>query len=51
LNASGSQFDSDGTDRFFVKPIRNNGTTLPTGFRQLAYNPTTGEIIWFGAAV
>lgn len=34
---------------FFVNPVRNGGTggSLPSGFYQMAYNPTTKEIIYW----
>ena len=44
LNATSSELNADGTDRFFVKPIRNQ--TDLTGLSQLYYNPTTGEITY-----
>jgi hypothetical protein len=44
LNATGNDLSADGTDRFFVKPVRNQ--TDLTGLLQLYYNPTTGEITY-----
>jgi hypothetical protein len=33
---------------FTVKPVRNGGSSgLPAGFYQMAYNPTTGEIVYY----
>lgn len=47
LNASGSSLNSDGTGRFFVKPVREVATgSPPAGFYQVYYNPTTGEFIY-----
>ena len=48
LNATGVALDSATTSSFYVKPIRQvvNGS-LPTGFYNMAYNPTTGEIIYW----
>jgi hypothetical protein len=28
--------------------ITNGGASLPTGFKQLAYNPTTGAFAYYG---
>jgi len=44
LNATTSELSADGTDRFFVKPIRAESNL--TGLLQLYYNPTTGEITY-----
>jgi hypothetical protein len=44
LNATGSQLNNTGTSRFTVKPVRNFGTE--SGFVQLYYNPSTGEIAY-----
>ena len=41
LNATGSALNSDGTNRFYVKPIRDYN-----GSNSLHYNPTTGEITY-----
>ena len=46
LNANDSApLNTNETDRFFVKPIRNLAGNL-AGFSQLYYNPTTGEIAY-----
>lgn len=42
LNASGFDVNSDGTNRFYVKPIRNDTTSTNI----LSYNPTTYEITY-----
>jgi hypothetical protein len=42
LNASGTALNSDGTSRFFVKPIRNNTTSLAL----LQYDATSGEVTY-----
>lgn len=48
LNASGATLDSTQTGSFNVKPVRSIlGGGLPTGFKQVAYNPTTGEFIYY----
>lgn len=44
LNASGSALNSNGTSRFFVKPIR--GVALGAGVNHLMYDPATGEIYY-----
>ena len=43
LNASGSALNSDGTSRFFVKPIRDSGSET-SNIKNLLYNTSTGEI-------
>lgn len=43
LNATGSVFNSDGTSRFFVKPIRS---LVDPSLPRLSYNATTGEICY-----
>jgi len=43
LNASGSQLNSDGSSRFFVKPIRDSGSES-TNITNLLYNTSTSEI-------
>jgi hypothetical protein len=40
LNASGTPLESDNNSAFYVKPVRNVGTSSPA----LIYNTTTGEI-------
>jgi hypothetical protein len=48
INATGNSLQAGGTSRFHVKPIRLvSSSTLPTGFYNMAYNPTTGEIIYW----
>ena len=39
--ATGSALDTGGSSRFYVKPIRTDGTSGKTA---LAYNSTSGEI-------
>ena len=47
LNATGSILDNTQQDSFVVKPVRSvSGGTLPAGFKQVGYNPTTGEFIY-----
>lgn len=48
LNATDGALNSTSTSSFYVKPIRHitNGS-LPSGFYNMAYNPTTGEIIYW----
>jgi hypothetical protein len=48
INASGSALTGATNDTFNVKPVRNAGTSgLPAGFFQVAYNPTTGEFVYY----
>jgi hypothetical protein len=48
LNATGSALDQTTANTFTVKPVRNGGSSgLPAGFYQMAYNPTTGEIVYY----
>lgn len=44
LNASGSPLTGSTANALFVKPVRTV-TSIPSGFSQLYYNPTTGEIV------
>ena len=47
LNASGTALNTTQTGEFIVKPVREvTGGTLPTGFKTVGYNPTTGEFIY-----
>ena len=48
INATTGTVGSDNSSTFIVKPIRHvvNGS-LPSGFYNMAYNPTTGEIIYW----
>jgi hypothetical protein len=43
LNATGANLNSTAASSFYVKPIRQ--VTDTTGFVQLYYNPSTGEIV------
>ena len=48
LNATGAALTTSTTDTFNVKPVRSIlGGGLPTGFKQVAYNPTTGEFVYY----
>ena len=48
INASGAITTATTTSSFYVNPIRHISTsTLPSGFYNMAYNPTTGEIIYW----
>jgi hypothetical protein len=48
LNATGAALTTSTADTFNVKPVRNAGASgLPTGFFQVAYNPTTGEFVYY----
>ena len=48
INATGSELNSASANAFYAKPVRQvvNGS-LPSGFYNMAYNPTTGEIIYW----
>lgn len=45
LNATGANLDMTTANTFTVKPVR--AVTDVTGFKQLYYNPTTGEIVYY----
>jgi len=46
INASGTEVNSAGTGTLVVQSLRQvSGGTIPTGFYQVAWNPTTGEMI------
>ena len=48
INATGTTLNNIVEDVFVVKPVRGvAGATLPAGFKQVAYNPTTGEFIYY----
>ena len=49
INATSANLNSPDIATFTVKPIRNGGSSgsLPAGFVQMAYNPTTGEIVYY----
>ena len=48
INATGAALNNIVEDVFIVKPVRGvAGATLPAGFKQVAYNPTTGEFIYY----
>lgn len=48
INATGGAVENVVEDVFIVKPVRAVVGSLPSGFKQMAYNPTTGEIISYG---
>lgn len=45
INATGTDLNPASANSMFVKPIR--AVTDVTGFKQLYYNPTTGEIVYY----
>ena len=49
LNASGNPVNGTTSNAFFVNPVRLGGIlgTIPAGFYNMAYNPTTSEIIYW----
>ena len=48
VNATGQILNNTTADTFVVKPVRDVSGSLPSGFKQLAHNATTGEIISYG---
>ena len=50
LNATGAALNQTTTGTFTVKPVRAvSGGSLPAGFKPVAYNPTTGEFVYYDA--
>jgi hypothetical protein len=50
INASGAALNNTTTNSFVVKPVRAvSGASLPSGFKPVAYNPETGEFIYYDA--
>jgi hypothetical protein len=48
INATDTALQQTTANTFTVKPVRNGGSSgLPAGFFQMAYNPTTGEIVYY----
>ena len=48
INATGANLNQTTANTFTVKPVRNGGSSgLPAGFYQMAYDPTTGEIVYY----
>jgi hypothetical protein len=49
INATGAPLENTVTGTTVIQPVRNGGTggSLPVGFFQMGYNPTTGEIIYW----
>jgi hypothetical protein len=48
ISASPTALENIVEDVFIVKPVRAVAGALPAGFKQVAYNPTTGEFISYG---
>ena len=48
INASGTTLDNTTANSLKIKPVRDVSGSLPSGFKQLAHNATTGEIISYG---
>lgn len=47
INASGAPLDNTVSGTTVIAPVRNAGSSgLPAGFFQVAYNPTTGELVY-----
>ncbi len=50
INASGAALNNTTASSFVVKPVRGVAeASLPSGFKPVAYNPTTGEFIYYDA--
>jgi hypothetical protein len=48
INASGVPLENTVANTTVIKPVRNAGAAgLPAGFFQVAYNPTTGELVYY----
>jgi hypothetical protein len=48
INASGAPLENTVTGTTVIAPVRNAGSTgLPVGFKQVAYNPATGELVYY----
>jgi hypothetical protein len=48
INASGGPLDNTVSNTTVIKPMRDGGTTgIPAGFKQVAYNPVTGELVYY----
>jgi hypothetical protein len=47
INASGAPLENTVSNTTVIKPVRDGGTGLPAGFKQVAYNPTTGELVYY----
>ena len=48
INASGIPLDNTVSGTTVIAPVRNaGGGGLPAGFFQVAYNPTTGELVYY----
>ena len=48
INATGVALDNTTESSLVVKPVRGvAGASLPAGFKPVAYNPTTGEFIYY----
>jgi hypothetical protein len=47
INASGAPLENTASNTTVIKPVRDGGTGLPVGFKQVAYNPTTGELVYY----
>jgi len=47
INASGAPLENTTSNTTVIKPVRDGGVGLPAGFKQVAYNPTTGELVYY----
>jgi hypothetical protein len=47
INASGAPLENTTSNTTVIKPVRDGGVGLPAGFKQVAYNPVTGELVYY----
>jgi hypothetical protein len=48
INATGAPLENTVTLTTVIAPVRNAGTSgLPVGFKQVAYDPVTGELVYY----
>jgi hypothetical protein len=48
INATGAPLENTASNTTVIAPVRNASTTgLPVGFKQVAYNPATGELVYY----
>ena len=45
INATGSTLDSAGSDTTVIQSLRQVTGSVPSGFKQVYWNPTSGEMI------
>jgi len=48
INASGAPLENTVTGTTVIAPVRDAGSSgIPAGFKQVAYNPITGELVYY----